>query len=261
MEQFILISSPSYDGQLANIIFKPDIEDNVYNLDDHILPYEFNSTDISPTTEIFGTYTILLLATKCPYFLNVPRLTPTPTPTPSPTRTATPTPTPTPTVTPTYDPCAVSPTPSVTPTKTPTRTPTRTPTPTPTTPCNATPTPTPTITPSPLPASPGIYYGKLSLPTITSADTSSLTFITTNNPLNDYITFSVGLGYGYILIPTTLPQPTGFKDSNHGCTGNDVPFSNFGTIQILDTNNFAITYNIYRTFFPFNGQLFCWLCN
>lgn len=129
MEQFIQISSPSYDGQLANIIFKPDIEDNVYNLGDHILPYDFNSTDISPTTEIFGTYTILLLSTKCPYFLNVPRFTPTPTPTVSPTRTSTPTPTPTITPTPTFDPCKV-PTPTPTTSVTPTITPTNTPTPT-----------------------------------------------------------------------------------------------------------------------------------
>jgi hypothetical protein len=98
---------------------------------------------------------------------------------------------------------------------------------------------------------------------ITSADTTSLTFLTTNNPLNNYVTLpsTVSPEYGYILIPVSLPQPTGFKDSNNGCTGNDAPLTNFGTLVVLDTNGFAITYNIYRSYWPFAGQLFCWLCN
>ena len=75
------------------------------------------------------------------------------------------------------------------------------------------------------------------------------------------MTFSAGTGYGYVLIPITLPQPSDFKDSNTVCTGNDVPTNNIGTVVVLDTNGFEITYNIYRTFFSFNGQLFCWLCS
>jgi hypothetical protein len=259
MDQFITIESINYSGETANIIFNPDNTNFVINLGDHTLPYEFNSGLLNPPREIFGTYTITV--NNCPYFLNVPRLTPTPTPTKTPTRTPTPTVTPTPTITPTFDPCSISPTPSVTPTKTPTRTPTRTPTPTPTSTCNPTPTPTPTVTPSSLPALPGIYYGKFNSTFVTSADTLSLTFLTTSNPLNNYVTFSAGTGFGYVLIPVSLPQPTGFKDSNNGCVGNDVPMNNLGTINVLDINNFVITYNVYRTFFPFNGQLFCWLCN
>ena len=183
-----------------------------------------------------------------------PTVTPTRTPggSPVPTQTMTPTRTVTPTRTPPNTP---------TNTATPTRTPTRTPTPTPTITCYATPTPTPTVTPSSLPALPGIYYGKFNSTLITSADTTSLTFVTTNDITNTYVTFSAGTGFGYVLIPPSLPQPINFKDSDSGCTGNDVPVNNIGTVVVLDTNGFAITYNIYRTFFPFNGQLFCWLCS
>jgi outer membrane biosynthesis protein TonB len=171
---------------------------------------------------------------------------------------ATPTPTPT-MVTPTPTPTTVTPTPTPTPTTTPTQTLTPTPTTTPT----QTPTPTQTLTPtpSPLPSLPGIYYGKFSNTTITSADTGSLTFVTTNDITNTYVTFSAGTGYGYVLIPISLPQPSDFKDSSTGCTGNDVPTNNIGTVVVLDANGFAITYNIYRTFYSFNGQLLCWLCS
>ena len=200
-----------------------------------------------------------------------PTNTPTPTITPSQTITSTPTPTITPTITPTStDPPptptvtpTVSVTPTVTPTvtTTPTITPTVTPTPTVTTTQTVTPTPTLTPTPSPLPSLPGIYYGKFNNTTITSADTGSLTFVTTNDITNTYVTFPTGNGYGYVLIPITLPQPSDFKDSSTGCTGNDVPTNNIGTVVVLDANGFAITYNIYRTFYSFNGQLLCWLCS
>ena len=139
--------------------------------------------------------------------------------------------------------------------------PTPTPTPTVTPTQTVTPTPTITPTPSPLPSLPGIYYGKFNNTTITSADTGSLTFVTTNDITNTYVTFPTGNGYGYVLIPITLPQPSDFKDSNTVCTGNDVPTNNIGTVVVLDANGFAITYNVYRTFYSFNGQLLCWLCS
>jgi hypothetical protein len=129
MDQIIIIESINYSGEVANIIFNPDNTNVVINLGDHILPYEFNSGLLDPPREIFGTYTITV--NNCPYFLNVPKTTPTPTPTRTPTRTPTPTPTPTVTPTPTFDPCKV-PTPTPTKTVTPTVTPTNTQTPTPT---------------------------------------------------------------------------------------------------------------------------------
>jgi hypothetical protein len=269
MDQIIIIESINYSGEVANIIFNPDNTNVVINLGDHTLPYEFNSGLLDPPREIFGTYTITV--NNCPYFLNVPRTTPTPTPTRTPTRTPTPTPTPTVTPTPTFDPCKVpTPTPTVTNTPTVTPTPTSTPAPSCTDPCfcvTKTPTPTPTHTPTNTPTpttfpdSPGIYYGKFNNTTITSADTGSLTFIYTNNPQDSHVTFSVGLGYGYILIPTYIPQPTGFRNSNSGCSGFVMPTNNIGTVVIVDANGILITYNIYRTFNTFGGQSDSWMCS
>jgi len=188
-----------------------------------------------------------------------PTMTPTPSITPTQTPTVTPTVTPTNTNTPTVTPTNTN-TPTVTPTNTntPTITPTITPTSTPT------PTVTPTITPtvSPVPAPSGIYYGKFSGSTITSGEViSDLTFSTTNDPTNSFVTYPLGNGYGYILIPISLPQPTGFQESNSSCSGPNIPTNNIGTLIIIDINGFPITYNIYRTFFSFGGSVDCWLCN
>lgn len=142
MSQSIVIQSIFYDGELAEVLFKPDNDDIVLNFDEISLPFLFEPYLLIPPREIYGTYTIKPLNANCPYFLNVPRPTPTPTPTPSPTRTLTPTPTPTNTPTPTLDPCKLP---------TPTPTPTQTVSPTPT--ISVTPTPTPTwyvcVTPFP----------------------------------------------------------------------------------------------------------------
>lgn len=200
----------------------------------------------------------------CTMFLNFlcpPSPTPTVTPglTPTATPTNTPTNTPTPTVTPTN-----TPTPTVTPTNTPTNTPTPTVTPTNTPTPTVTPTVTPTITPtqSPVPAPLGIYYGKFSGTTITSGEANSnLVFMVTSDPTDDYVNYPIGSGYGYILIPLSLPQPTAFQESNSSCSGPNIPTNNIGTLIIIDINGFPVTYNIYRTFFSFAGSVDCWLCN
>jgi hypothetical protein len=149
----------------------------------------------------------------------------------------------------------------VTPTGTPTQTPTKTPTPTPTiTPTNTV-TPTPTV--SPLgPESPKIYFGKFSGTSITSGQTTSLSSGYTSNPVNSAVVLPSGSSgdYGYILIPTGLTQPSEFRDSSAGCLGSLIPFNNIGTIIIVDANGYSITYNVYRTFFPFAASVSVWLC-
>jgi len=147
MSQSIIIRSINYDGEIANIIFTPDVDNVVINLGQQTLPFLFRPYLLTPPRDVYGTYTIVVTVNgiQCPNLLNVVR--PTPTPTPTPTQTSTPTPTITPTVTPTQtiDPCLVTrtPTPTSTPTVTPTGTLTSTPTPTGT----LTPTPTPTLEP------------------------------------------------------------------------------------------------------------------
>ena len=132
MSQNIIINSVFNEGELAEVLFNPDNSEFVINLGEITLPFLFNPSLLIPQREVYGSYTILVVGTDCPYFLNVDRPTPTPTPTVTPTKTPTPTPTVTPTPTPTRNPCS-SQTPTPTPTVTPTQTvtPTMTPTPTP----------------------------------------------------------------------------------------------------------------------------------
>ena len=141
MSTTIIISSVNYDGESANILFKPDNSNVTVNLGEVTLPYTFDPTLLTPQRSVYGTYTILVNDGSCSNILNVPRPTPTVTPTQTvtPSITLTPTRTPTPTVT--IDPCFITPTPTNT--QTPTITPTITKTPT------NTPTPTKTPTPSP----------------------------------------------------------------------------------------------------------------
>ena len=268
----ILIESANYNGQEVNVIFNPSNTTLTINLGTQTLPFEFDPYLLVPPFEVYGKYTLLTLSGDCVLILDVPQPTPTPTPTITPTKTPTPTPTATITPTPSFDPCKYTPTPTVTPTSTvtPTVTPTITPsnsynpcnvsqTPTPTN--TPTPTVTPTITPtsSPLPETPKIYWGKFSGTSITSGDTTLLSSGYTTNPINSYRTIS-GSGYGYILIPIGLTQPSEFRDSNSGCFGFNIPFSNIGNIFIVDANGFSINYNIYRTFFPFAGSVNAWFC-
>ena len=109
----------------------------------------------------------------------------------------------------------------------------------------------------------GIYYGKFSGATITSGDVSTLIFTVTNNPTNNYVSFSSTPNSinGYILIPTFLPQPSEFRDSSVGCSGSNIPINLIGQLIIPDINSYPITYNIYRTYWSFAGQVDCWLCS
>ena len=88
MSQSILIKSIFYDGELADVLFKPDNDDVVLNFGQITLPFLFEPYLLIPVREIYGTYTIKPVGSSCPYFLNVPRPTPTPTPTVSPTTAA-----------------------------------------------------------------------------------------------------------------------------------------------------------------------------
>lgn len=140
MSQNIIISSVYNEGELAEVLFKPDNSTDVINLGEVTLPFLFEPHLLIPPREVFGSYTILVVGTDCPYFLNVPRPTPTTTPTVTPTKTITPTPTITTTPPTSPLPCSSS-TPLPTPTITPSITPTQTITPTPTmslpySPCN-----------------------------------------------------------------------------------------------------------------------------
>jgi hypothetical protein len=257
MSQSITISSINYDGELANIIFTSFSSSTSINIGVVTLPFEFDPSIINPSLTVYGTYSITLENGDCPNLLQVPPPSPSASPSNTPTRTPTPTPTPTPTVTPSPNPCNVTQTPSNSPSVSVTRTPTRTPTSTPTATC---PGPSPSPSTSSKPEAAKIYWGKFSGTSVTSANTTSFSTGYTTNPTNGYRTLPSGTAYGYILIPTGLTQPSEFRESTAGCLGNIIPFNNIGTIIIIDANGFSITYNVYRTFFPFANSVSVWLC-
>lgn len=232
----------------------------------------------TPTITPTRTQTPTPTSTVTPTPTYNPCLVPSPTPTTTQTATPTPTISVTPSITPSRNPCVTpsktptqtptptrtpptTATPTVTPTVTPTQTPTRTPTATPTVTPTRTVTPTPSV--SPLgPESPKIYFGKFSGTSITSGQTSSLSSGYTSNPVNSAVVLPSGNSgdYGYILIPTGLTQPSEFRDSSAGCLGSLIPFNLINTIIIVDANGYSITYNVYRTFFPFTASVSVWLC-
>ncbi len=233
MSQSILINSVFYDGELAEVLFKPDNDDVVLNFGEITLPFLFEPYLLIPVREIYGTYTIKPVSSNCPYFLNVVRPTPTPTPTLTPTKTSTPTPTPTLTPTETQNPCPTltpsitltptkspTPTPSttysptLTPTPTLTQTPTSTLTPTPTLGLTTTPTPTPTSTPQGLVVT--IYITLLPGSIVLR---SNINFNITL-PFNSTVNYSCELGLqdgGSLIIPNSTPVDeftlTGFSET------------------------------------------------
>jgi len=221
----ITIQSGSYNGDIANILFKPNGVNVVVNLGNQLLPYEFDPSLLTPPRTIYGVYTILVEGADCPIILNVPESTPTPTPTITSTLTPTPTPTVTPTVTPTFNPCPPGPT--LRPTHTPT----------------STHTPTPTLTPTPVPAA-YLFIEPVSGSTNIGQwmyDSGRDFFGFTNNsqPAQDQTKFNIDMnvyvdfsgwtnGLFPSLIRQTVPQISGGLDSYN----NSIVAYNFLTTKI-----------------------------
>ena len=223
MSQSIIIQSVNYDGEVANIAFKPDNDNIVINLSAGgplTLPCLFDPSILVPPREIYGTYTILVLNDQCvdsdcPNILNVVR--PTPTPTPTPTLTKTPTATPTPTVTPTETKYVCIPTPTITVTQTMTSTPTPTPPPTCTNPCGCpspsrtprpTRTPTLTVSSNPCLISPTPTLTLTVTPTKTATPTPTNTLTNTPTPTLTTPTDTPTPTPTNTITPTETPTPT-----------------------------------------------------
>lgn len=223
MNQSIIIQSVYYDGELAEVLFKPDNDDVVLNFGEVTLPFLFEPYLLLPPREVYGMYTIKPIEADCPYFLNVPRPTPTPTPTVTPTKTSTPTPTPTvtptetqhscPTLTPTYTPTSTptpTPTPSSTdaPTLTPTPTFTSTPTLTPTATPGSSATPTPTYTPTPTSTPQGLVVTIYINVVPGSIKLQSAVEFNIHLPFDSSVNYNCALGLqdgGVLIIPNSTP--------------------------------------------------------
>jgi hypothetical protein len=229
-------------------------------------------------------YDVVIVTDVTPTPTNTPTQTPTPTltytntPTPTPTATtgsiptATPTNTPTPTVTPTNTPTSTptnTPTPTVTttntstPTSTPTPTVTTTITPTPTVTPTNTPTSTPTNTPTPTASpstAPTLYYGKLLTPDFTEGQQTQLLNIQSFNSTDIHIPIATGSGYGYLLIPSYMDQPSIIRNSTEGCAGFVVPIISKPDVTIPDIFGNSNIYKVYRTYVSTYSDVDLWLC-
>lgn len=237
----ITIQSGSYNGDIANILFKPNGVNVVVNLGNQVLPYEFDPSLLTPPRTIYGVYTILVEGADCPIILNVPEPTPTPTPTITSTLTPTPTPTVTPTVTPTFNPCPPGPT--LRPTHTPT----------------STHTPTPTLTPTPVPAA-YLFIEPVSGSTnigqwMYDSGRDFFGFTNDSQPAQDQTKFNIDMnvyvdfsgwtnGLFPSLIRQTVPQTSGGEDSFN----NAIVAYNFLTTEI--PNNYVNGYGWYTWMIP-----------
>ena len=257
-----IVDESSFVGYSEVIVdFDYDELTGVVNTDDLSVPgYTGNVTyDVVVITDITPTPTPTPTATPEPTSTPLPTVTPTNTTTPTPTLTETPTPTPTLTETPT-------PTPTLTETPTPTPTPsvTETPLPTPTPSVTETPTPTPTLTPTPTTPPPSgvtVYYGKLQTPDFTPGQEGELNYILAQNTTSISVSLEGGLGFGYVLIPEFMEQPSLFRNSSEGCAGFLVPIILKPTVNIPDIFGNPTIYKVYRTYVSTYSEVDLWLCD
>ncbi len=113
----------------------------------------------------------------------------------------------------------------------------------------------------PPPVTNSIYYGKLRTNSFNISGFTYLNKIDTDDARNMYLTLPLEVGYGYILIPNTITQPTLFRNSNESCAGFVIPMVEQGTVTNVDLYGNSIIYNIYRTFVSTRAQVDVWLCD
>jgi len=111
-----------------------------------------------------------------------------------------------------------------------------------------------------------VYYGKNLNRTINVTQIDNMDFIITDEIVSSHLVLPEIQGYGYILIPKNMIQPSLFRNSNDGCQGFIIPMVNEGEISLInDINNNIegeeIIYNIYRTYVSTHAKVDIWLCN
>jgi hypothetical protein len=106
-----------------------------------------------------------------------------------------------------------------------------------------------------------IYYGKLLDPTFNQDSLNNLTIKNSLQSVSTYIGIGEGNGYGYILIPEEMQQPTLFRNSNEGCVGFAIPMIDMGDVSLTLNNDSEETiYRVYRTFVSTYSDIDVWLC-
>ena len=105
------------------------------------------------------------------------------------------------------------------------------------------------------------YYGKSNSTNISVNEITGFTSGLVSSVVNSYVSLPGISGFGYLLIPSSMTQPTNLVNSTSGCFGNNIPYANVGSITFNNSYGVSVTYNIYKTINTFSGQLDVWLCS
>jgi hypothetical protein len=105
-----------------------------------------------------------------------------------------------------------------------------------------------------------VYYGKSSKIGIEESDITNLESRLTTQIVNSHIELPEGNGYGFIIIPASMNQPSMFRNSEDGCNGFAVPVIDQGNIEVGDIGDETI-YKMYRTYVPTYAKVDLWLCD
>jgi hypothetical protein len=105
-----------------------------------------------------------------------------------------------------------------------------------------------------------IYFGKLSSVNVTANNVSGFSTTEQSTGVNYFVTIPNSPGYGYILIPQYMSQPSMFRDSLSGCNGFVIPIINQDLLEIIDNLGNSSIYRVYRTYVSTSAALNIWLC-
>ncbi len=103
------------------------------------------------------------------------------------------------------------------------------------------------------------YYGKSDKIGVEESDIDNLLGTYNIEVVDSHIELPEGNGYGFILIPETMKQPSMFRNSENGCNGFAIPMIYQGDIGIGEISK-EITYKMYRTYVPTYAKVDIWLC-
>jgi hypothetical protein len=104
-----------------------------------------------------------------------------------------------------------------------------------------------------------LFYGKSDKIGIEESDINNLLDTYRVSAVNSHIELPEGNGYGFILIPSDMAQPSMFRNSVEGCNGFAVPMIYQGDIGVGEIEN-EIMYKMYRTYVPTYAKVDVWLC-
>jgi len=95
---------------------------------------------------------------------------------------------------------------------------------------------------------------------VEETDITNLEYKLTTQIVNSHIELSEGNGYGFIIIPASMNQPSMFRNSEDGCNGFAIPMIDQGSIDIGEIGD-ETTYKMYRTYVPTYAKVDIWLCD